>query len=62
VTDTDLPVFTGWPTDATAFLAELADDNTRGFWTENVHRYRCAAWQPRISCQPFMAPPLMACT
>jgi len=46
VTDTDLPVFTGWPADATAFLAELADDNTRGFWTENVHRYRCAVLEP----------------
>jgi len=46
VTDTDLPVFTGWPTDATAFLAELAADNTRGFWMENVHRYRCAVLEP----------------
>jgi hypothetical protein len=46
MTDTDLPVFTGWPADATAFLAELADDNTRGFWTENVHRYRTAVLEP----------------
>jgi uncharacterized protein (DUF2461 family) len=46
MTDTDLPIFTGWPTDATAFLAELADDNTRGFWTDNVHRYRTALLEP----------------
>lgn len=46
MTDTDLPAFTGWPADATAFLAELADDNTRGFWTENAHRYRIALLEP----------------
>jgi uncharacterized protein DUF2461 len=46
MTDTDLPTFTGWPTDGPAFLAELADDNTRAFWTENVHRYRSALLEP----------------
>ena len=46
MTDTDLPVFTGWPADGPAFLAELADDNTRGFWMENVHRYRSALLEP----------------
>ena len=46
MTDTDLPIFTGWPTDGPAFLAELADDNTRAFWMENVHRYRSALLEP----------------
>ncbi len=46
MTDTDLPTFTGWPADGPAFLAELADDNTRAFWTENVHRYRSALLEP----------------
>ena len=46
MTDTDLPIFTGWPADGPAFLAELADDNTRAFWMENVHRYRSALLEP----------------
>jgi hypothetical protein len=46
MSDHDLPAFTGWPADATTFLAELTDDNTRGFWTENVHRYRTAVLEP----------------
>lgn len=46
MTDTDRTVFTGWPADGPVFLAELADDNTRGFWMENVHRYRCALLEP----------------
>ena len=41
-----LPIFTGWPADGPAFLAELADDNTRAFWMENVHRYRTALLEP----------------
>jgi hypothetical protein len=46
MTETDLHTFTGWPADAQAFLAELTDDNTRAFWTENVHRYRTALLEP----------------
>lgn len=32
-------VFTGWPADATAFLTELAADNTAEFWAAQRHRY-----------------------
>ncbi|MEJ3655934.1 DUF2461 family protein [Actinomycetes bacterium KLBMP 9759] len=32
-------VFTGWPADATTFLAELAEENTTEFWAANRHRY-----------------------
>jgi uncharacterized protein (DUF2461 family) len=46
MTTTDAHSFTGWPADAAAFLAELADDNTRAFWTENAHRYRTALLEP----------------
>ena len=38
--------FHGWPADALAFLAELEQDNTRGFWTANVQRYREALLEP----------------
>jgi uncharacterized protein (DUF2461 family) len=38
--------FRGWPADATTFLAELADDNSREFWTANTHRYRAALLEP----------------
>jgi uncharacterized protein (DUF2461 family) len=43
---TDTCTFTGWPADGPAFLAELADDNSREFWTANVHRYRTALLEP----------------
>jgi uncharacterized protein (DUF2461 family) len=43
MTDTD---FAGWPADGVAFLAELEQDNTRAFWTANVHRYRTALRDP----------------
>jgi uncharacterized protein (DUF2461 family) len=43
---TDAARFAGWPADALAFLAELEKDNTRGFWTANVHRYRAALLGP----------------
>jgi uncharacterized protein (DUF2461 family) len=32
--------FRGWPADGLAFLAELEQDNTRGFWMTHMHRYR----------------------
>jgi uncharacterized protein (DUF2461 family) len=56
-TDTDLPPagaagpFRGWPADATAFLAEIAADNTAEFWA--AHRQRHAA---------SVLPPLRALT
>ncbi len=40
------PAFEGWPADALAFLAELEQDNTRAFWTENAHRYRTGLLGP----------------
>lgn len=38
--------FTGWPADATAFLAEIAGDNTREFWTAQQHRHAAAVQAP----------------
>jgi uncharacterized protein (DUF2461 family) len=38
--------FRGWPADALAFLAELEQDNSRGFWMANVHRFRAALLEP----------------
>jgi uncharacterized protein (DUF2461 family) len=50
MTDTTAPAtdlaFRGWPADGRAFLAELADDNSRGFWTANAQRYRTALLEP----------------
>jgi hypothetical protein len=49
MTDTstiDSGTFHGWPADGPAFLAELADDNSREFWAANVHRYRAALLEP----------------
>ena len=61
MTETDSPVFSGWPADATAFLAELAADNTRTFWTENAHRYRAALLEPTralaVALTPEFGPP-----
>src|SRR5947199_104922 len=38
--------FTGWPADATAFLAEIEADNTREFWAANSHRHATAVQGP----------------
>jgi uncharacterized protein (DUF2461 family) len=38
--------FTGWPADATAFLAEIEADNTREFWEANGHRHATAVHGP----------------
>ena len=38
--------FRGWPADGLAFLAELEQDNTRGFWMAHMHRYRDAVLEP----------------
>jgi Conserved hypothetical protein (DUF2461) len=43
---TDRAGFSGWPADALAFLGELEQDNTRAFWTANVHRHRAALLGP----------------
>jgi uncharacterized protein (DUF2461 family) len=45
-TDAERTPFPGWPPDGPAFLAELADDNTREFWTANAHRFRAALLEP----------------
>ncbi|TQM43250.1 DUF2461 family protein [Pseudonocardia cypriaca] len=39
-------MFTGWPSDATAFLAEIDADNTREFWAANGHRHATAVHGP----------------
>ncbi len=39
-------MFTGWPCDATAFLAEIEADNTREFWEANGHRHAAAVQAP----------------
>lgn len=39
-------MFTGWPSDATAFLAEIDADNTREFWAANGHRHSTAVLGP----------------
>ena len=38
--------FQGWPADGLAFLAELEQDNTRGFWMAHMHRYRDGLLEP----------------
>jgi uncharacterized protein (DUF2461 family) len=38
--------FTGWPADATAFLAEIGADNTRAFWQVHGHRHASAVHAP----------------
>jgi Conserved hypothetical protein (DUF2461) len=38
--------FTGWPADATAFLTEIAADNTREFWEAHRHRHDAAVHGP----------------
>ncbi|MHA6628846.1 DUF2461 family protein [Pseudonocardia sichuanensis] len=37
-----MTTFEGWPGDATAFLAEIAADNTREFWSVHGHRHAAA--------------------
>jgi uncharacterized protein (DUF2461 family) len=39
-------MFTGWPSEATAFLAEIESDNTREFWEANGHRHAAAVQAP----------------
>jgi uncharacterized protein (DUF2461 family) len=39
-------MFTGWPSDATAFLTEIEADNTREFWEANAHRHARSVQAP----------------
>ncbi len=39
-------MFTGWPSDATAFLTEIDADNTREFWEAHGHRHATAVQGP----------------
>jgi hypothetical protein len=39
-------MFTGWPSDATAFLTEIEADNTREFWEANGHRHATSVQGP----------------
>lgn len=41
-----MSTFTGWPTDATAFLAAVARDNSHEFWTAQRHRYDASVLPP----------------
>jgi hypothetical protein len=41
-----MSTFTGWPADATVFLAEVAADNTRAFWAVHGHRHAAAVHAP----------------
>lgn len=46
MTTTTADVFTGWPADATAFLAELAEANDQEFWAAQRHRYDACVLPP----------------
>jgi uncharacterized protein (DUF2461 family) len=41
--------FTGWPTDALAFLREIDADNTAAFWTAQRHRYDTCVRPPTVT-------------
>jgi uncharacterized protein (DUF2461 family) len=45
----DMFPFRGFPADATAFLAELAAENTREFWTAHGHRHAAAVHAPMLA-------------
>jgi uncharacterized protein (DUF2461 family) len=55
-TDADQHTFRGWPADGLAFLAELEQDNSRGFWVANVHRYRAALLDPTRALAAALTP------
>jgi uncharacterized protein (DUF2461 family) len=48
--------FTGWPADATAFLAEIEADNTREFWEVHGHRYAAAVQGPMLALAAELEP------
>jgi len=41
--------FTGWPTDALAFLHEIDADNTAAFWAAQRHRYDTCVRPPTVT-------------
>ena len=41
-----MTTFSGWPADATAFLADIEADNTPGFWAAQGHRHAAAVHAP----------------
>jgi uncharacterized protein (DUF2461 family) len=41
--------FTGWPTDALAFLREIDADNTAAFWAAQRHRYDTCVRPPTVT-------------
>jgi uncharacterized protein (DUF2461 family) len=41
--------FTGWPTDALAFLREIDADNTAEFWVAQRHRYDTCVRPPTVT-------------
>ncbi|GAA0907866.1 DUF2461 family protein [Pseudonocardia zijingensis] len=51
-----MTAFTGWPADATAFLAEIEADNTREFWTANAHRHAEAVHGPMRALAAVLEP------
>lgn len=49
-------MFTGWLSDATAFLPEIEADNNREFWEANGHRHATATPPPCWGrCAPLAA-------
>ena len=51
-----MPEFHGWPADATAFLAEIAADNTREFWDRNRDRHAAAVHAPTVALAAELEP------
>jgi len=51
-----MDVFEGWPADATVFLAEIAADNNREFWTAQRHRHAAAVQAPMLALAAELAP------
>jgi uncharacterized protein (DUF2461 family) len=48
-TPTATIAFTGWPTDALAFLREIDADNTAAFWAAQRHRYDTCVRPPTVT-------------
>ena len=48
-TPTATVAFTGWPTDALAFLREIDADNTAAFWAAQRHRYDTCVRPPTVT-------------
>jgi uncharacterized protein (DUF2461 family) len=48
--------FHGWPADATAFLAEIAADNSPEFWREHRHRHGASVHGPMAALAAELEP------